>query len=269
MLDANKFSIAAIATLGTYFVNAAAEQQKDIAFNVIHTPNYNQLDQPNKVAVRIEGTHEIYVLDNSKTLDRLVHTGTAPSNNKTYQYVILDQNNQIIDFEPFYRHPSNTAKFEFYGHSNFDTVKQSTLVPTVRYTYKDDTYEYKEGLDRTQVHPIDDIPTFHIQSNPSDFNTLHENVLQDIGIDANVTRICKSKIERFNHVKIELSGQTSRLFKKLSYSVNIGKESKALNGYRRFKLRSCATDPSYLREKLYYDMLYAAKVPTAKASFIR
>lgn len=43
----------------------------------------------------------------------------------------------------------------------------------------------------------------------------------------------------------------------------------SLGGYRKFKLRACATDPTFMREKLYYDVLAAAGLPASGASYIR
>lgn len=233
------------------------------------------------MAVKLEGNDALYPLNNLNSTNSLVYTGTAdiPIFSK-YKYVVIDQNSKEVESEPFYRYLDQhingayITPYEFYGRqlyqpNNNDLLPQP-LLPQVNWRYKDakKDYQYKEGLDRSQVHPVNEIPTWHIQTNPADFGTLREKILEDIGITANVTRITSRNMEQFKNVKIELSGQTSRLFKKLSYSVHIDKEG-SINGYRRFKLRSCATDPSYMREKLFYDILNASKLPAAKASFIR
>lgn len=114
------------------------------------------------------------------------------------------------------------------------------------------------------------MPTFHVSRKEMDtclFNVLLMCVCM-------CTR--SKRLDTFKNTRVSLSGQTSRLFKKLSYGIVLPKaaknksaKNKALNGFRRFKLRSCATDPSYMREKLYYDILDASQVPTARASYIR
>lgn len=271
--------IAAVATIAV--ANASAMGGSE--FSVIHSPNFdirtNALNAKlsYKMGVRLEGSEHIYTLNNSNTKDSLLYSGEIPSNNKPYQYVVLDEKNKVIDTEPFYRLSRSNGGppiHEFFKRKN--TINRATaqelVMSRVDFRYKDaeDDYKYKGGLGRSNVHPVDEIPTFHIQANPADFRTLHDRVLEDIGINANITRISSNNVDFFDNVKIELSGQTSRLFKKLSYSVHIGKETaNSLNGYRRFKLRSCATDPTYMREKLYYDVLSASDVPTAKASYIR
>ncbi|GAA5815968.1 hypothetical protein MFLAVUS_009487 [Mucor flavus] len=264
---------AAIATIS--IVNAETAYT---TFKVIHAPNYDiatgTVTNTHKMGVRMQGHSQIYLLDNSKSIDGLLYAATLPVSNVPYQYVVVDKHNQLIETEPFYR-PSlidSGTLNEFYGRQ--DAVKQISAqqLPRITYSYKDQNKDalYSEGLDRSGVHPMAEVPTFHIKTLANDFKTLREKVLEDIGINANITRITSKSIDVFNNVKIELSGQTSRLFKKLSYSVNIGKDGdNLLNGYRKFKLRSCATDPSYLREKMVYDILDAAQVPTAKSSYIR
>lgn len=265
----------------------AAEQNYDTlftTFNVIHAFNYHPETQVhgNKMAVKLEGNDVLYPLNNLNSTDSLVYTGTAdiPLLFDKYKYVVVDQNNKEVHSEPFYRHLDQRTDgayitpYEFYGRQpyqqNSNDLQPQPALPQVDWRYKGakKEYQYKWGLDRSQVHPVNEIPTWHIQTNPADFETLREKILEDIGITANVTRIMSNHMEQFKNVKIELSGQTSRLFKKLSYSVHIDKEG-SINGYRRFKLRSCATDPSYMREKLFYDILDASKLPTAKASFVR
>lgn len=282
-------AILAVAYCGS--VHGRAAQNYDVSsttFNVIHTPNFhpnpNQTNNrnDNKMAVRLEGNNRVYLLDNTNSTNNIIYTGTADVSLlfTRYKYIVVDHENKEVDSEPFYRHleqhnNGGFTPYEFYGRYSIQRQRdnqdrQQQLFSQVNWRYKGvkKDYKYKENSDRNQVHPINEVPTWHIQTNPADFGILREKVLEDIGISANVTRISSNHLEQFQNVKIELSGQTSRLFKKLSYSVHIDKEG-SINGYRRFKLRSCATDPSYMREKLFYDILDASKLPTAKASFIR
>lgn len=100
-------------------------------------------------------------------------------------------------------------------------------------------------------------------------SALTDHLFEDVTILTNLTRVVDNRqTDQFEHVKLELSGQTSRLFRKLSYSIQLKKKHN-LYGYRKFKLRSCVTDPSYMREKIYYDVLRAAGLPTARASYVR
>ncbi|KAI9498910.1 spore coat protein coth [Zychaea mexicana] len=51
--------------------------------------------------------------------------------------------------------------------------------------------------------------------------------------------------------------------------MHIAKEEGGLGGYRKFKLRASVTDPSFIREKMYYDVLGAAGLPASRASYVR
>ena len=72
----------------------------------------------------------------------------------------------------------------------------------------------------------------------------------------------------FQNIKISLSGRSTRYFSKLSYNVNLPKGGK-LDGYKKLKLRACGADPSFIREKLAYDMLAAAGRPGSRSSYVR
>lgn len=243
----------------------------DITYRVIHSPNSGvNRQQANRMGVRFHGSDRIYSLDNTDSLDPLVHVGTGPSGT-SYQFVVLNNQDDLVESEPFYRSPLESSLFDFYGRVN--TIQEDIdQLPRVSYSYKKakNDHVYGKGLDRSLTHPKAEIPTLHIQTGLSEYEYLLEKVLQDVRIRTNVTRITSKKIEKYNNVNLELSGQTSRLFKKLSYSLHMDKNEKtSINGYRRFKIRSCATDPSYLREKIFYDILEASDLPAAKSSFVR
>lgn len=239
----------------------------NVTFNVIHNAQngLNNRRQDNKMGVRFESDSTVFLLNNQHTPNSLIYTGSFASPSSKYQYVIVDHKNKVLDSEPFFRTTSSDSPstYEFYGRA-------VTQVPTQHLPamplYPED-YHYKVGLDRNQVHPNDEIPTWHLEV--PDAQVLHAHVLDDIGITGNMTRISSNKVDQFHNVRLELSGHTSRLFKKLTYSVRLNDNADGFNGYRRFKLRSCATDPSYMREKLYYDILESMNVPAAKASYVR
>ncbi|KAI9471815.1 MAG: coth protein-domain-containing protein [Benjaminiella poitrasii] len=276
----------------TRFILSDASAQKNVSkvagtnkvkFNVIYAPdcNYINCNNSNRLGVHFEGNGSmVHFLNNENTVDPIIYTvDLAAVNKKRYKYVILDKEYRVIDSEPFFRqHTSKNHEkaslYEFYGRQSM-TVQPSTLVNLYQQSVPSESVHYKEIKDRSHVHPSNEIPTFHIRTEHfEDFDRLRQHVLENIHIFANLTRITANHVETFDKVDLELSGQTSRLFKKLSFGLHIiskkeNSNENLLNGYRRFKLRSCATDPSFLREKLYYDLLEASQAPTAKASFVR
>ncbi|KAI7901052.1 coth protein-domain-containing protein [Cokeromyces recurvatus] len=276
-----------LVTVASFFIYTVLAIDINLRFNVIHHHAFDfkndTLKNDNILAVYFEGDgRNMFYLDNHQMIDPLVYTGYVPLSKglQRYKYLIVDKDKQhIIDEEPFFRGPinnnNNTHKtvspYEFYGRL---VTKQQLPLSFTRFSSHSlsSGAHVKELKSREFVHPSDEIPTFHIRTKyPEDMAQLHNHILEEVRIFANLTRITSNTIETYDKVELELSGQTSRLFKKLSYSIyiNSDNDTTSLNGYRRFKLRSCVTDPSFLREKLYYDLLDATHVPTAKASFVR
>ncbi|CAO3658124.1 unnamed protein product [Rhizopus stolonifer] len=237
-------------------------------FRVVHALDYkvNKNLDSRKLAVRID--NNLFYLDNKQSKDPLIYTTIVPQNlTRTYQYVILNETNQEIEREPFYRVYVDSPPLDLYGHPS-SLLPNFQILPKVKFSHPAYQNYHYSGQ---EVHPYHEIPTLHIRVDPEQLKTLHVDILKDPLITANISRISSERVDIFENVHVSLSGQTSKLFKKLSYGIKIPKttDSKALDGFRRFKLRSCATDPSYMREKLYYDILEASQVPTARSSYIR
>jgi hypothetical protein len=66
-----------------------------------------------------------------------------------------------------------------------------------------------------------------------------------------------------------VGGRSSRLFTKLAYNIKFAKKGGNLGGYRKLKLRTTVSDPSYMREYLATEMIYAANQPCSRASHVR
>ncbi|KAI8974323.1 coth protein-domain-containing protein [Pilobolus umbonatus] len=218
----------------------------DTLFNVIHVPHM-------KMGVQID--KEVFALNNSQSL---VYSATvSQKDSMPYRYVILNDMGDIVERETTDR--AKSSVYEFYNRPH-------PIVPMILPPLDSDVLDVNK--ERQEVHPYDEIPTFHIEAIPSQFKSLTDGILEELIINATITRISSTQVDVFPHAQLALSGQTSRLFKKLSYSIFLG-NGQGLNGFQRFKLRSCISDPTYIREKLYYDILASAQVPTARASYAR
>ncbi|ORZ03002.1 coth protein-domain-containing protein [Syncephalastrum racemosum] len=229
------------ATFATCAVVADVQKNDLTPIKVIHAVEHGV-----RLGVQVQNDTNVYMLSQSD-LDSLLHVGTAPAAAKSYRFVTVHDNGTILDKEAFDRPPSSASLHEFYGRSRADQKAVDALPAFGR--------RLVERLDDSIVHPQDEIPTMHIKAIPEDLRELYDNYLEDFAISANMSHI---------------SGQTSRLFGKLSFNIHINKTSGlSLGGYRKFKLRSCATDPTFMREKLYYDVLAAAGLPASGASYIR
>ncbi|KAL0076719.1 secreted coth spore-coat protein domain-containing protein [Phycomyces blakesleeanus] len=199
-----------------------------------------------RMAVQIEGDRQVYSIPPS-TIDSILHVGSAPTQKK-YRYLKIHNNGTVVDRESFQRAPNAVSNNDFYGRQQTFSSQQS-MIPSV---FPDGKTYYR--LDTSIAHPINEIPTIHVQAPHGDLESLHDNYLDPIAINVNMS-----------HIR-----QTSRLFDKFSYNFHFSKhDDSSLGGYRRFKLRSCTTDPSFIREKLYYDILDSSSLPASKASYVR
>ncbi|KAI9029709.1 coth protein-domain-containing protein [Phycomyces nitens] len=214
-----------------------------------------------KMAVQIEGDRQVYSIPPSN-IDSLLHVGSAPGHKK-YRYIKIHTNGTIVDSEAFQRTPSAVSINDFYGRQR-TFINEHSMIPSV---FPDRNAYHR--LDAKIAHPINEIPTIHVKAPQADLESLHGNYLEPIAINVNMSHISAEKVDQFSNVKFQLGGQTSRLFDKFSYNFHLKHGDSSLGGYRRFKLRSCATDPSFIREKLYYDVLDSSSMPASKASYVR
>ncbi|KAI8137003.1 coth protein-domain-containing protein [Fennellomyces sp. T-0311] len=193
----------------------------------------------------------------------ILHTGSAPTPQKGYYYAVIkkDEASTVLQHEPFVRSPvSDSTPNEFYNRSkNTHEIKP---IPQV--------LDPLPSIHRIQskLHPGNQIATIHIVGAQNEIDRMHNKIKEDIQVITNVTYINLDDVQTFAGVEFEISGRFSREAAKVSYNLKIPKKS-ALYGYRRLKLRSLGTDPSYIREDLGYKMLYAAGVPTTFSSYVR
>jgi hypothetical protein len=77
-------------------------------------------------------------------------------------------------------------------------------------------------------------------------------------------------VQRFEKVKVLLSGRSSRWVPKLSYTMKMKKKKDDnLYGYKNIKLRAMAMDPSYIREHTAFSAIKSVGVPATEYSYVR
>ena len=156
-----------------------------LQFHVIHALDH-QLGQ-NEMAVSIN--NKLYPLDNKNTQDPLIYAGQVSSPDALqYQYVILDEKGTEIEREPFSRTIDYVPMFDFYGRQPTVQTDRQQRLPLVQFTEMSaNVYNHPGNPD--QVHPINEIPTLHVQADIGELQKLHDGVLEDILITANLSRI--------------------------------------------------------------------------------
>ncbi|KAI7902376.1 coth protein-domain-containing protein [Cokeromyces recurvatus] len=193
----------------------------------------------------------------------ILHSGEAPIAKSGYSYVkITKEENNNTEVEPFMRSPSTKDTVnEFFKRSW--NKRPLTQLPTL-YKPLDDIHRIY-----SQLHIDDEIPTIHLIASQNDIDKLHtSNSTEDIEVTANMTYVTLNDTLVFQNTTLSLSGRSSRWMPKLSYNIKLDKKDR-LYDYRRLKLRALYTDPSYIREKMAYDVIKSVGLLSSELSYVR
>ncbi|KAG2171518.1 hypothetical protein INT43_008244, partial [Umbelopsis isabellina] len=205
--------------------------------------------------------NSVYPLSESKQ-SRLLFSGQAPKG-AAYHYCILDAGNNVIEQESFdrYSNPDGVALNEIYNRTQ--TLVDLPALPKL--------WEYPyEAKFSDQLHKDGKIATLHFQAKEEDIDNMHADLNADVKVQGNMTYIGHDEVKFIKKMQIKLSGRSSRLWPKQSYNIKVKDKKDSLFGLQKFKLRAEPNDPSYMREKIYYDLLTkAAGVPARGSSWVR
>ncbi|KAI9244275.1 coth protein-domain-containing protein, partial [Phascolomyces articulosus] len=209
----------------------------------------------------------------------ILYTGNVPSSpsllSQEYYYAVIDNDGNIMEREPFTRshqfHPNQeeNSPNDFFNRTwTTKPVRQTPLIlPPNHNSFPSD------------LHPTDEIPTFHFQANQHEIDNMHKNNLdEELHVMGTMTYIRHNVVKPFPNVRVKLGGRTARHAPKYSYNIKIDDSDEdemdaskqLLYGCSRFKLRAIGnSDPAYIREYLAYKTLVSMGVPTTDVSFAR
>jgi len=78
----------------------------------------------------------------------------------------------------------------------------------------------------------------------------------------------KSEVKNFKKVKVTIGGRSTKNYSKLGYNINI-KGGEDLYGVKQLRLRSETVDPSFIRDKLGYDLHRLIDLPSLSANYAK
>ncbi|KAF7721193.1 hypothetical protein EC973_005124 [Apophysomyces ossiformis] len=191
----------------------------------------------------------------------LLYTGEAPEAIEAYNYAKFN-GSQMVEQEAFLRHAVKVDTPNQFYNRTWDTVSPAKLPGTL---------PPMSAIDRikSDLHLNDQIVTIHFEADEGAIDRMQKSTLNNTEkVVTTMTYISLNGTQKFTDVEIKLAGNSARMFSKLSYNIKIPKKQ-SLAGYRSLKLRSLATDPSYVREKTVYDILQSAGVATTEFSYAR
>lgn len=151
---------------------------------------------------------------------------------------------------------------EFYDRQV--TVVKHPLLPKAFKSFE--YYKPSKLFDDTHVD------TIIIKCDPNDLQNMYQNPTnRELETQAEVIYASPYTVKTFKQAKFSLSGQSTRKVPKLSYKLSNLKTEKNKELYNRtsIKLRAEHMDPSFLRDKIYGDILNTLGAPAAQNKFAR
>ncbi|KAF8938198.1 coth protein-domain-containing protein [Dissophora ornata] len=194
-----------------------------------------------------------------------VWSGAVPGSTSAneYSYVELDAAGAALKTESFIRKLNQTTD----THSDNEffqrpiTRHEITRLPyTYLATYPSKSKAFKE----------DQIATIHITAPAASVNAMNANPATEADVKVVFRFINANTIYTQNNITLKTSGKSSKEFAKQSYKLKFDTDyNQTFYSRPNIKLRSMATEPTMIREKLYIDMLNSVGVPTQQGSYVR
>jgi len=215
--------------------------------------------------VAVDGTPSV-VINNKKysmtELDYPVYQAVVDVNTPVEYHYSLKTSSKTEEEKFTIKATSSETLIEFFDRSI--TVKKHPLLPKI--------YETPSTVKQSKLYDDTQVATVLITGNESDIKKLHsdpEN--EELKANVKVIYVNPYTIKKFNSAKFSISGQSTTEAKKLSYKLTGLKDDqdKELFGRSAIKIRAEHMDPSFLREKIYGDILNSLGVPTIQNNFIR
>jgi len=207
-------------------------------------------------SVKIDGVEHQMTLDEYPVYKAKVDVSGFPVK---YNYVIDGEAETI---NPRERNQDDESLNEFFNRSI--TKLEHPKLPKA--------YESFEGFKTSRLYDDTFVDTVIVKN--VDESTLLENHLDEDfeGVpNCQVIHVNPYKVRTFNNATISVSGQSTRSVPKLSFKIKNLKDDKKKDLYNRsaIKLRAEHMDPSFLRDKIYGDVMNSLGVPTAQNKFAR
>ncbi|KAF9361299.1 hypothetical protein BGX26_004484 [Mortierella sp. AD094] len=194
-----------------------------------------------------------------------VWSGAVPGTTSAvqYSYVELNAAGGAVKTETFTRKLNQTTDTET-DNEFFERPITKYDVTRLPYTYLA-TYPSK-----SKAFKEDQIATIHITAPVASIDALNNQPNSNAEVRVAFRFINADTIYSQTNISLQTSGKSSKEFAKQSYKLKFDTDyNQTFFSRPNLKLRSEATEPTYLREKLYIDMLNSVGVPTQQGSYVR
>ncbi|KAF9917423.1 hypothetical protein BX616_001047 [Lobosporangium transversale] len=194
-----------------------------------------------------------------------VWSGAVPGTTGSveYSYVELDAAGAPVKTETFTRKLNQTTDTHT-DNEFFDRPVTRHEIVRLPYTYLA-TYPSK-----TKAFKENQIATLHLTAPVADVNAMNSQPEAEKDVKVTFRFINAKTVYTQTNITLNTSGKSSKEFAKQSYKLKFDTEyGQSFFSRPNIKLRSMATEPTLMREKLYIDMLNSVGVPTQQGSYVR
>ncbi|KAF9190929.1 hypothetical protein BGZ51_008078 [Haplosporangium sp. Z 767] len=230
----------------------------DITFNCIGYPS----TQGGAFGVSINGAiTKLATNENSFP----VWSGAVPGTTSAveYSYVELNSAGAAVKTEAFVRKLNQTTDTQTYNEF-FERPKTHFEFPRLPYTYLA-TYPSK-----SKAFKEDEIATLHLTAPVASVTAMNSNPSAETDVKVTFRFINAKNIYTQQNITLKTSGKSSKEYAKQSYKLKFDTDfNQTFFSRPNIKLRAMTTEPTYMREKIYIDMLNSVGVPTQQGSYVR
>ncbi|KAF9134304.1 hypothetical protein BGW39_007473 [Mortierella sp. 14UC] len=229
----------------------------DITFNCIGYPASG-----NSIGVSINGAITKLVASEATAP---VWTGVVPGTTSAVQYSYVEVNaaGTAVKTEAFTRKLNQTTDIAT-ENEFFDRPITHHIVPRLPYTYLATYPSKSKAFKETQI------ATLHLTGDKVAIDALNTNPQTEAEARVTFRFINAKTIYTQTNITLKTSGKSSKEYAKQSYKIKFDTDfNQTFFSRPNLKLRSMATEPTYLREKIYIDTLNAVGVPTQQGSYVR
>ncbi|CAO3569736.1 unnamed protein product [Mortierella alpina] len=230
----------------------------DITFNVVGYPSA----AANTFGVSINGAITKLVA-NETTFP--VWSGVVPGTSSAvqYSYVEINAAGAAVKTEAFTRTITN-ATWTSTLNEFFERPTTEWELPKVPYTYLA-TYPSK-----TKAFKQKQIATIHLTAPPAMIAEMNANPKNGKDYKVDFRFINSKTIYSQTNITFSTSGKSSKDHSKQAYKFKFETDyNQTFFSRPNIKLRSAVQDPTFIREKLYIDMLNSVGVPTQQGAWVR
>jgi hypothetical protein len=194
-----------------------------------------------------------------------VWTGVVPGSTSAvqYSYVELNAAGAPVKTEAFTRKLNQTTDI-WTENEFFDRQITHHVIPRLPYTYLATYPSKSKAFKETQI------ATLHLTGDKTAVDALNLNPSSETEARVTFRFINAKTIYTQTNITLTTSGKSSKEYAKQSYKIKFDTDyNQTFFARPNIKLRSMATEPTYLREKMYIDTLNAVGIPTQQGSYVR